>query len=96
MIKFLNASSEIIPLVPYTYAAYDPKGNRLEPSWYEYGEDDGTFDQYMTTLLTKWKFLNPTDLSISKTFDQAFWDFISSGDQPDTLSTRGWLMNGPE
>lgn len=88
MIEFLNSNGESVPLKEYTYD--DP----MAPSWHEFSSENIDFDGYMKKLLTKWEFPlfdNPS----SKTFDQAFQDFLVSSQHPDQWSTRGWLMQGP-
>jgi hypothetical protein len=104
MIAWLNKVGENVPTAPYTYNA------GTEPTWYEYPKDDTGFDDYMTTLLTNKGFLIPNppkpggpNSGVSnvssldaQSFDDAFWAFIKSTDQPDKYSTRDWLMLAPQ
>lgn len=97
MIDYLNNQGQNVPTAKYTYSA------GTEPSWYEYATDDTGFNDYMTALLTKHGFLTPPSNlggpSVStldpKSFDDAFWNFISSTEHPDRWSTRDWLMMAP-
>lgn len=57
MIRVLQDEGQEISPAPYTYAARDSKGNRLEPTMYAYGKIDGNdpsidqFNTFMRTLL---------------------------------------------
>jgi hypothetical protein len=104
MISWLNKNGENVPAAPYTYNA------GTEPTWYEWSKDDTGFDDYMTSLLTNKGFLIPQPsksgeansivanvISLdAQSFDDAFWAFINSTDQPDKYSTRDWLMLAPQ